>query len=234
MSDTPSKSTPHSETIPPASSAPATGATVPPTSVAADTGTSSHGGSDRLKQTATEAKDSLTRSAEKGRERLESGVQDAKREAADRSEDAKNSVAEEIGRTGDALDTAAGELDEGSIQQQLLREAADGLTRISGSMKNKNLGDIVADLSDFGRRNPAAFIGGAALAGFAFARFARASTAPRATSSYGPGRASTGSAYRSDYPGSSPAKRPVGTAAQAPVGSSVTPGATDSTGGTKP
>ena len=35
---------------------------------------------------------------------------------------------------------------------------------------------MAADLSAFGRQNPVAYLGGAALVGFALARFARAST----------------------------------------------------------
>lgn len=233
MSDKPFKATPSSDTIPPASSTPATGATVPPSGMGASSDQGSHGGSDRLKQSAEDLRDSVKSSAQEGRRQVESSLQDAKHKAVDRSEQAKNTVADEIGRTGDALDTAASEVDEGSIQQQLLREAADGLTRISGSMKNKNLGAIVSDISDFGRRNPAAFLGGAMLVGFAFARFARASEKPRATSSYGPGRASTGDAYRSDYP-STRTTTPVGSATKpmgsaTPMGSTSTPGGSTST-----
>lgn len=136
-------------------------------------------GGDRLKHTAEEAKDSFAKTAkstaQEGRARVEEGMDKARERVMSSSEDAKNNAAEEIGRTADALDTAASEVDEGSVQQQLLREAADGLTRISGSMKGKNLGDIVGDISQFGREHPAAFLGGAALAGFALARFARAS-----------------------------------------------------------
>lgn len=147
----------------------------------ASTGTSGSTGSgaDRLKHTAEDAKDAFSRTAQEGSERLQSGAQQVRDRAFSTSENAKNDAADEIGRTADALGTAAGEVEEGSVQQQLLREAADGLTKISGAMKGKNVGDIVADISQFGREHPAAFLGGAALAGFALARFARASETSR-------------------------------------------------------
>ena len=66
---------------------------------------------------------------------------------------------------------------EGSpFQQDLLREAADGLKQIARAVEGKNIGTLAGDLADFGRRNPVAYLGGAALVGFALARFARAST----------------------------------------------------------
>ena len=66
---------------------------------------------------------------------------------------------------------------EGSpLQQDLLREAADGLKQIAHAVEGKSLGAMAAELSNFGRQNPVAYLGGAALVGFALARFARAST----------------------------------------------------------
>ena len=42
-------------------------------------------------------------------------------------------------------------------------------------MRDKDLGEVAGDVSDFARRNPLAFLGGAALLGFAGTRIARAS-----------------------------------------------------------
>ena len=70
---------------------------------------------------------------------------------------------------------------EGSpFQQDLLREAADGLKQIARAVEGKSIGRMAGELSEFGRQNPVAYLGGAALVGFALARFARAST-PSAT-----------------------------------------------------
>ena len=66
---------------------------------------------------------------------------------------------------------------EGSpFQQDLLREAADGLKQIAHAVEGKSIGTMAGELSEFGRQNPVAYLGGAALVGFALARFARAST----------------------------------------------------------
>jgi hypothetical protein len=77
--------------------------------------------------------------------------------------------------TADALDAAAKELQEHSLQRSLLGEASRGLAGLSRAMEGRSVGELVGNLAEFGRRNPAAFLGGAALAGFAVARLATAS-----------------------------------------------------------
>jgi hypothetical protein len=108
------------------------------------------------------------------REAAQSGLDEARSAAADTSEKAKATAAGEISRTAEGLEAAAREL-EGSPQHELLQEAADGLKQIARAVEGRSIGELAGELSDFGRRNPLAFLGGAAFAGFALARFARAS-----------------------------------------------------------
>jgi hypothetical protein len=62
-----------------------------------------------------------------------------------------------------------------SPASRLVRQAADGLESLSRDLAGKEPGDLLNAVRDFGRRNPAAFIGGAVLAGIAIGRFVRAS-----------------------------------------------------------
>ena len=94
---------------------------------------------------------------------------------AEQGEGAKNGLADQVSETAGALDKAAQEVEENSVQHQVLKSASDGLMQLSDSMHGKSIGAMVSDLAEFGRRNPATFLGGAALVGFALARFARAS-----------------------------------------------------------
>lgn len=78
-----------------------------------------------------------------------------------------------------AVHRAATEL-EGSSPQlaRIVHDAAgtiDGMTR---SLRESSPGDMLRSVQDFARRNPLAFFGASVVAGFALARFARAS-APR-------------------------------------------------------
>lgn len=75
-----------------------------------------------------------------------------------------------VRRAGDELAGA-----DQSPASRLVRQAADGLESLSRNLADKEPGDLLNAVRDFGRRNPAAFIGGAVLVGVALGRFARAS-----------------------------------------------------------
>ena len=104
-----------------------------------------------------------------------SSLDEAKSTATEKAGEAKAQAADEISRTARGLEAAAAEMEGSPLQQDLLREAADGLKQIAHAVEGKSLGTMAADLSAFGRQNPVAYLGGAALVGFALARFARAS-----------------------------------------------------------
>ena len=105
-----------------------------------------------------------------------SSLDEAKSTATEKAGEAKAQAADEIARTARGLEAAAAEMEGSPLQQDLLREAADGLKQIAHAVEGKSLGAMAAELSEFGRQNPMAYLGGAALVGFALARFARAST----------------------------------------------------------
>ena len=98
----------------------------------------------------------------------------ASQEAHDRAEGAKDSMAEEVSSVGRAFRAASDELREGSPQEKMFSSMAEGLADFANSLRGRSVPDLVHDVSDFGRRNPAAFLGGAALLGFAAVRAARA------------------------------------------------------------
>jgi len=52
--------------------------------------------------------------------------------------------------------------------------AADGLERVSSALRDKDVGTLLRDADAFARRQPAAFFGLAALAGFVAVRFIKA------------------------------------------------------------
>jgi len=82
-----------------------------------------------------------------------------------------------LGDFANAVRKAGDELSQAdqSPASHLVRQAADGLESLSRNLADKDPGDILNSVRDFGRRNPAAFIGGAVLVGLALGRFARAS-----------------------------------------------------------
>ena len=149
-----------------------------------------------LVQTAREAGAAATERLSDVRDAALSSFDEAKSAAAEKVEATKEQAADEIARTAQGLEAAAKEM-EGSLQQDLLREAAAGLKQIAHAVEGKSIGAMAGELSEFGRQNPVAYLGGAALVGFALARFARASTPAGTTASAPSSRLDAGPADRS-------------------------------------
>ena len=82
-----------------------------------------------------------------------------------------------LGDFANAVRRAGDELDQHdqSPASRLVRQAADGLESLSRNLADKEPSDLLNAVRDFGRKNPAAFVGGAVLVGLALGRFARAS-----------------------------------------------------------
>lgn len=136
----------------------------------------------RAQNTAQEVKDETRRSAKSLAEEAKTAARDTANQAAEsarsQAESAKNSVAGEVSNVARALRKAAEESREGSPQERTFGQIAEGLADMSETVARKDLGEMARDLSDFARRNPLAFLGGAALIGFAATRFAKAGQRP--------------------------------------------------------
>ena len=88
----------------------------------------------------------------------------------------KDLLAGQIGGVADAMQRVASELETSDASTaQYARMIADGATRISDTVRNNDVDAILGMAQDFGRKQPAAFIGAAALLGFAASRFLLAS-----------------------------------------------------------
>lgn len=137
-----------------------------------------------------EAAGSLQDKASKTFEDARTSIQDtaekmsdsAKQKGHERISSAKDDLAGEGKRLARGLRGAADAQRENSVQSRVLDIVADSLRDASEGLQGRSIDTIYADVENFARRNPAVFIAGAALAGFAAARFARAS-APTGSSS---------------------------------------------------
>ncbi|MBU1376431.1 MAG: hypothetical protein KKE02_14205 [Alphaproteobacteria bacterium] len=144
-------------------------------------------------ETGTPGQDGLTRRTEKAKEIVGQAGHALKAEAQSFASAAQDRVRAEaqkgaqvgartLGDFANAVRRAGDELSQSdqSPASHLVRQAADGLESLSRNLADKEPGDLLNSVRDFGRRNPAAFIGGAVLVGLALGRFARASEAPAA------------------------------------------------------
>lgn len=97
------------------------------------------------------------------------------KEARSMADHTKSDVADEVKDVASALRHASEELRKGSVQERTLGQIATTIAGASESIRDKDLGEILAMLSRAGRKNPVLFLGGAALLGFAASRYAKAS-----------------------------------------------------------
>lgn len=104
-------------------------------------------------------------------------VGEAKEKAKSFASDQKDLAAGQINGVASAITRVADELD-GSDQQTIARYARDlaaGLSSMGSTIENRDVDDLMGLAQDFGRKQPVAFLGAAALAGFVASRFALAS-----------------------------------------------------------
>lgn len=104
-----------------------------------------------------------------------SGVRQKAEEQADETISVAASSLEDFTAAIRKASDELGERDQ-SMAANLLRQAATGLEDASAAIQGKSLSEITHSLTHFARRQPAAFLIGAALAGVALGRFARASS----------------------------------------------------------
>ena len=148
-------------------------------------------------------------------------MDEAQRMAQSQADRAKGAAASEMSSIADSLRKAAQDMREGSPQERTLGQIAETLADASEAIRDRDMSEIAGDVSAFARRNPMAFLGGAALAGFAATRFAKASAStPRASGYNDGGEVSDYGTHRSGRTG-------YGSAASGPstVGRSETVGA---------
>ena len=121
----------------------------------------------------------------------------------------KDLFATQIAAVAEAVDKVAGELEtNGSASAKYARTIANNADKASAIIRDNDVDALFNIAQDFGRRQPAAFIGAAALLGFAASRFLIASANRPAASASAATEADFGEG-NSSYPGT-----PSGTGTQ--------------------
>ncbi|GGG66382.1 hypothetical protein GCM10011415_11460 [Salipiger pallidus] len=136
---------------------------------------------------------------------------EVKQRASGFEEEQRGHMADEVSDVSNALRKAAEEMRSGSPQERTMSQIASTLADASDSIRDKDLGEMAGGLSDFARRNPLAYLGGAAVLGFAASRFAKAGT--------------SGSTSTASQPAARPATAAPARPADFPTQSASTPAA---------
>jgi hypothetical protein len=134
----------------------------------------------------------LARAAkQQARESTEEVARDAREAAGQVKEQAysaagrqKDVAAQQMGGWAQALRSASDDLRSRGQEMaaSYVGQAAEGLERASGTVRARDIDDLVGTIEDFARRQPVAFLGGAVAAGFGLARFMRSSADRRGSS----------------------------------------------------
>ena len=133
------------------------------------------------KESADQVVEGAKQKANEVKEQTKQAAADAKQHACSFAEEQKDEAADRVDGVADALRNAAGSLDDQdqTVMAGYARQAASGLDQVSNAISNRSLDDLFETVEDFAKRQPVAFVGGAALAGFVLARFAKSSAERR-------------------------------------------------------
>jgi hypothetical protein len=128
-------------------------------------------------QAADSLKGTVSGAADEAVTQGESIVDAARGRAEGLAEEGKEAVAGQASGFATAIRHAADDLEGTSPEiARHVRTAAESVEGISSALRDRSAGQLVQDVADFARRQPAAFFGVAAIAGFALARFAKSSS----------------------------------------------------------
>lgn len=127
-------------------------------------------------EVASNLKDTVASAADEAVNQGESIMGAARERAEGLAEEGKQAVAGQASGLATAVRHAADDLEGTSPEiARHVRTAAEAVEGISATLRDRTAGQLIHDVTDFARRQPAAFFGVAALAGFALARFAKSS-----------------------------------------------------------
>ncbi len=132
---------------------------------------------DQQKNTGGDVRAEAERTGEQIRHQGEEIASAARETATGFARDQKQAGAAGIDSVARAVDKAADELEETSPElARHTRDAAAQVHSFSERLREKSIGGIVDDLTGYAKREPAAFLGVAVVAGFALSRFLGART----------------------------------------------------------
>ena len=103
-------------------------------------------------------------------------LQNAARGIRQQVDEQKDGTASSLGSFAGALRKAARETQDGGQVNRVAEWAADGLERVSSTLRNKDMDGMLRDVQSFARQQPVAFFAAALAAGFLASRFLKAGT----------------------------------------------------------
>lgn len=113
-------------------------------------------------------------------------------------------TAADIGDFARALRSAARQIERNAPAARIAEQTADGLERLSGTLRGKDLNTLVRDIESFARGQPAVFLGVAVAAGFLATRFLKSSSSGQPETPFKPQASDVSQPQASNVSPSSP------------------------------
>jgi ATP-dependent Lon protease len=135
---------------------------------------------EEFKQTASTVADSVTNAAKQEAEEIGNAAKEIFEDTTEKVKSAvseqKTAGAEYLDKVADAIHRAAGEFDADVPQAaRYIRRAGSELSTVAKAVRERDVRELVAEVEDVARRQPALFFGGAVILGFATLRFLKSS-----------------------------------------------------------
>jgi len=131
---------------------------------------------EQAKNLASQTKDQVKSLADQAKEETSKVAGQARGQVEGLVAQQKDRMADQLGHLAGALRDAGSKLDEKDVGiVRYAGRAADQVERVSGYLREHQLGDVIRDAEAFARRRPEVFLGGTFLAGLVLARFLKAS-----------------------------------------------------------
>jgi len=171
-----------------------------------------HDQTGQTQQVADQAREKVGEAAGQAKETAQNVASQAQDKVREQVDQRSTEAGERVGSTAEDIRSVGQELRNQGKEgpANVAEQAADRIDRAASYLRESDADRILSDVEDFGRRQPWVVLAGAAIAGFAAARFLKASSRERYSSRQGTG-AATASSQRQLTPPATPATETAAT-----------------------
>jgi hypothetical protein len=155
---------------------------------------------EQVKEAASQVKEQAAQMTDQVKEQASKVTDKAKDQATTRADEQKQRAAEGIVGFADALNQVSSSMrDQNPAVANFADTAATKLENFATTIRDKDVNELMSEVEDMARRQPALFIGGAFLAGVFAARFLKSSSGMNTGSTFQGGYTGYGSRYNPRY-----------------------------------
>jgi hypothetical protein len=129
-----------------------------------------------LSDSKEQIKEAFSSAAEEAQQQASAATERAKSRARDFAEQQKSAGADQVGGVAHAMEAAADQLHgQMPLAAEYIEEVAGRLNTMASAIRERSIDDMLGNVAEFARKQPALFFAGAVATGFALSRFAKSS-----------------------------------------------------------